>query len=113
MDLRKRNTQIVEKMDKITEDIWKNKKGINEELISCIKEINAVMKEFIGRVEEFRGYGVDIPEDVILSQLRNLMDGFEQRDSILLADSMEYELKNTILFYNDILSELEKEQVTS
>ena len=42
--------------------------------------------------------------------MKNLMTGFEKRDTVLLADTMEYEIKNTLLFYNDILKELAKEQ---
>ena len=51
-----------------------------------------------------------MPEDIILTQMKNLMTGFEKRDTVLLADTMEYEIKNTLLFYNDILKELAKEQ---
>jgi hypothetical protein len=111
MDLIKRNTEQIAEIDRLVENIWENVNVNNKAMIACIKNLNGILKEFIGRIEEFLSYGVDIPEEVILTQMKNLMDGFENQDSVLLADTLEYEIKNTILFYNDILNELEKEQV--
>lgn len=110
MELVEKNEELLRRIDDIIDKIWKNQREFNKELTSCIKDINEMMRSFIGRIEEFKNYGVDIPEDIILSQIKNLMNGYENKDSILLADTMEYEIKNTILFYNDILIELDKEQ---
>lgn len=106
-----RNTRILSELDQVVQGLWENDKDINKQLVACIKDINQILKEFMNRIKEFQSYGVDIPEEVVLTQMRNLMDGFENRDSVLLADTLEYEIKNTILFYNDILTELSKEQV--
>lgn len=111
MDILERNNCVLEKLDSIVKKLWENTDNINSELIQCMKSLNEVLKEFIGRIDEFRGYGVEVPENIILTQMKNLMEGFEKGDSILLADTMEYEIRNTILFYNDILTELAKEQV--
>ena len=111
--LLERNQRLLDKIHDVTDEIWENQGGNNRKIIECIKEINVVLQEFIQRIEEFRQYGVDIPEQVILEQMRNLMSGFESKDSVLLADTMDYEITNTILFYNDILTELEKEQESS
>jgi len=110
VELIEKNEKLLIQIDAIVDKIWKNQKNLNKELASCIKDINGILRDFIGRIEEFKNYGIEVPEDVILNQIKNLMNGYEEKDSILLADTMEYEIKNTILFYTDILNELEKEQ---
>lgn len=110
MELIERNEQVINMMDTCIQNLWESTGTGNKELISCIKKLNLILKEFTDRVPEFQKLGVDVPEDIILTQMKNLMTGFEKRDTILLADTMEYEIKNTLLFYNDILKELAKEQ---
>lgn len=110
MELIERNEQVIDMMDTCIQNLWESSGAGNKELISCIKKLNLVLKEFTDRVPEFQKLGVDVPEDIILTQMKNLMTGFEKRDTVLLADTMEYEIKNTLLFYNDILKELAKEQ---
>lgn len=111
MNLLERNEEILGKIEDLSIKIWGNADNLNQEISLCMKEVNTILKEFIQRIEEFQSYGVEVPQDVILSQMRNLVEGFENRDRVLLADTLEYEIFNTILFYNDILKELEKEQV--
>ena len=103
MELIERNEQVIDMMDTCIQNLWESTGAGNKELIGCIKKLNLVLKEF-------QKLGVDVPEDIILTQMKNLMTGFEKRDTVLLADTMEYEIKNTLLFYNDILKELAKEQ---
>ena len=96
MDKRKRNEELLIRIDEITQILWKNQGDGNKAIVSCVKQVNEVLKEFFARISEFQGYGVDIPQDVLLTQLRNLMNGFEQRDMVLLADTLEYEVKNKV-----------------
>lgn len=109
MEQIERNKELIKQLQTCADRLWENKGIGNKELISCIKSVNVVLKEFVGRISEFESMGVSIPQEIILTQLRNLMDGFEKKDTSLLADTLEYEIKNTLLFYNDILAEIEKE----
>ena len=67
--------------------------NVREKINPCIIEIQTVLKEFMDRVSEFQKLGVDIPMNVILEQLNNMVSGMEYGDMILLADTLEYEIK--------------------
>lgn len=54
---------------------------------------------------KYKKVGIEIPEDVLIMQLNNLMDGIENKDVIKIADTLEYEICNTVDFYNELLQE--------
>ena len=110
MNLIERNNKLNKKIDIAVNDIWENMGNVREKINPCIIEIQTVLKEFMDRVSEFQKLGVDIPMNVILEQLNNMVSGMEYGDMILLADTLEYEIKNTILFYTDILKAIENEK---
>ena len=76
-----------------------------------INKNNIVFTKFIEMTPKLQQLGVDIPMDVILQQLRNLVDAFEYRDSMLLVDTLKYEINDSLQLYLEILEQLEKENI--
>ncbi|MBQ3544342.1 MAG: hypothetical protein IJA34_05065 [Lachnospiraceae bacterium] len=72
---------------------------------------NIVFTEFIEMIPKLQQLGVDIPIEVILQQLKNLVDAYEYRDSMLLADTLRYEINDSLQVYLEILEQLEKENI--
>lgn len=90
-------------------------KGEDSKAFSQSQEIindnNIVFTEFIKMIPKLQQLGVDIPMDVILQQLKNLVEAFEYRDSMLLDDTLRYEINDSLQVYLEILEQLEKENI--
>lgn len=81
------------------------------ELKDTIPKINAIFTELIDVIIKLKNLGVEISEEVVIQQLKNLREAYEYKDSMLLADTLRYELKDTLIFYLEIIQELEKENI--
>lgn len=67
-----------------------------------MERLNNVIMEFIDRIPEFKKMDIDVPEDVLLNQINNLVEGYENKDNALLADTLEYEITEALLMYQEI-----------
>lgn len=67
-----------------------------------MESLNNVIVEFIDRIPEFKKKSIDVPEDILLSQINNLVEGYENKDNALLADTLEYEITEALLMYQEI-----------
>lgn len=79
-----------------------------KEISRIMPEINNLIMKLISEIPYYRQLGVDLPDDVILAQLNNLLEAFEQKDTIMLADSLKYELADTLEVYKEILTQLDQ-----
>lgn len=68
--------------------------------------VNAHMKELIDTMtavvewaQQLIRNGEDFPLDVVLQQIQNLNEAYTAKDEILLADTLEYEIKNALYIY--------------
>lgn len=77
-----------------------------KEISEIMPGLNGIITKLISEIPYYRQLGVDLPEDVIIAQLNNLLDAFEQKDMVMLADSLKYELSDTLQVYEEILTQL-------
>lgn len=71
-----------------------------------------IMTSFIESIDKLREHDIDIPADVLISQLNNLLDAYENNDYVMLADSLHYELTEAVKLYVEIMEELAKDNVS-
>lgn len=88
-----------------------DKKEGFEKFNSLINELTNILSEILDGKEIFSRLEVKFPEEVIIQQINNLADAIENKDVILLTDTLNYEIKNTLLFYIDVINELEKNNI--
>lgn len=62
-----------------------------------------IMVTFINEIDQYNAMGLQIPKDILIHQLRNLMEAYESQDVIMLADVLKYEINEGLLFYKEIL----------
>lgn len=67
-----------------------------------LKDLIAVYMQLIQDLPGLKARGIDLPEDVILQQVKNLDDAVAHKDMILLRDTMKYEVLNTLQVYREI-----------
>ena len=82
-----------------------------EKLNGMMNELTNILGEIIDGKEIFSKLEVEFPEEIVIQQINNLADAIENKDTILLADTLNYEIKNTLLFYIDVINELEKNNI--
>lgn len=88
-----------------------DKKDGFEKLNSMMNELTNILGEMLDGKEIFNKLEVEFPEEVVIQQINNLADAIEHKDTMLLADTLNYEIKNTLLFYVDVINELEKNNI--
>lgn len=81
------------------------------ELKDIMPLINSIFTELINVIIKLKTLGIEVSEEVVIQQLKNLLEAYEYRDSMLLADTLLYEIKDTLIFYLEIMQELEKENI--
>lgn len=77
-----------------------------EQFQQLMPKIQRIITSLIENIPKYREMGVDLPEDIILTQLSNLLTAVEHRDIILLSDTLQYEIINTIQVYKEILEQI-------
>lgn len=82
-----------------------------QKLASVVANVNGVLAELINNIPKLCQYDINIPSDVILQQLNNMLEAYENRDTILLSDTLHYEITDTLQFYKEILQECIKENI--
>lgn len=104
--------ELIEENIRICEKIYKgNDSKAFSESQETINNNNIVFTEFIEMIPKLQQLGVDIPMDIILQQLKNLVEAYEYRDSMLLLDTLRYEINDSLQLYLEILEQLEKENI--
>lgn len=74
----------------------------SEMFLKQFSRINSIYAELIEKAEYYKEKEIEIPTEVLVMQLQNLLDAYENKDIIMLADTLEYEVNNAILFYEEI-----------
>lgn len=80
--------------------------GAQQIIGETVENVNNIYLGYINRTDELEGRGIEVPTDILLSQMQNLMTAIDSKDIIMLADTLLYEIKEGILFFIDIENEL-------
>jgi len=96
---------LQEKITSISEQLYRNDLVIaNQGLEEVFPEISTVYLSFINNSEKYSEKGIDIPLNILISQMKNLIEAYESKDIIMLADTLKYEIYNGLSFCDDVLN---------
>lgn len=94
-------------LDKIENIIINLRQGKDREAYKDINEqmpvINELFVDIIRNINIFKENGIDVSGNIIMMQLENMVDGLENKDDVKLADTLEYEISQTINVYKEIM----------
>lgn len=76
-----------------------------------VANINGIFTELIDNIPKLWQYDIDIPSDVIIQQLNNMLESYEKKDVMMLTDTLRYEITDTLQFYKEVLQECIKENI--
>lgn len=68
-----------------------------------LDDISKLLNIFIRIIPSLKDMGIDIPEEIIEAQINNMQEGLEHRDYILIADTLKYEINDTLAVIDDLM----------
>lgn len=106
-DIRKELTDIRNKIDDCVVALIMDTDDVVESTVKPLTgDISYIFQSFISDAGELAAMGVELPVDVIVSQLKRYMSAADMYDTIALADVLKYEIMDTVSVYMDIQEEL-------
>ena len=75
-------------------------------LAECMPYITEHMNAFINNIPKYNELGADIPQNVVLTQISNLFDGIKNKDVLLIADTLKYEILPSLQVYSEISAQI-------
>ena len=104
--------EIIEEINKFYIGICQGKgEYVNNELATALPKITKYMTELVQVVIKIKEYGVDIPVEVLTQQMSNLLDGYDHMDYMQIADTLHYEITDSMRLYIEIIEELKKNNI--
>lgn len=97
------------KIDYIIDNIYSREVNIYEEIKNIIPGINKQYENLIVLIPSLIEIGVEISVEGVISQLRALLTAVEQKNKVSIYDVLKYEIKDTIEFYEEIITTMSEE----
>lgn len=70
-----------------------------------LTDINKMLAKLLDDIPKLCQYGINIPTDIVLKQLSNMLEAYENRDIIMMMDTLHYEISDTLQLYKEIIQE--------
>lgn len=99
--------RLLEKQQKVILELRQNQEHAVAHTAEVLPELVQIFQELLGMAEDHTE-DVEIPTDILLQQLENFERFYRQGDIVQLADTLEYEMKETVSFYLEILKNMEQ-----
>ena len=98
--------QTLMQIEILATKLWQQK-DIYDEIPKINYILGKIYKELINKVKQ---YGItEIKIDDLVQQLRDLKQGMENEDTVLLADTFNYKIYRTVELYKQII-DIEEEE---
>ena len=94
-------------LKELIQQLRQNRENIFCEVDRTIPAITKFLSDFLSEEEEWRKIGITIAVDVVNQQIKNLGEAYINKDVVMLADTFEYEIMNTMELYIQIKRGLE------
>lgn len=93
---------VINDMDEIIDNIYSDDAQLYMKINNIVRSISDLIYEFMNLIPSLNEIGMNISEDDILSQIKKLMYGIEKKDKVVIYDSIGFEIRDTLIFYNEI-----------
>lgn len=101
--------ETMEKTDKLIKEIYKEDINFYEAFLELYPYIKSSYEEFIELLPNLNAIGLDIKLERLVQDMRDISDAIEKRDKVLLFDTLNYRVKETLGWYRQIKDIMEEE----
>lgn len=94
---------LLKKVDNTAELLYMNRlQEADLNLAEVFPEIRSIYLDIINLGMDNNRTMTEIPVEILLSQLKNLIEAYDAKDIIMLADTLRYEIKEGLHFCKEI-----------
>lgn len=97
-DVKKLRTRI----ESIMIGLRQNRDRIMNQVNEVIPQISLFLNDFLNETIEQTHDGQNFPVEIFLQQIKNWNESYTYKDIVMMADTLEYELMETVEFYIQI-----------
>lgn len=99
--------EVIEKINEMLEKMYDANYNVYVGLTQVLPFIDIIYQTFLKMVPQLNEIGMELDAEGILQQLRDVISAIEKKDKVLLFDCLYYEIKETLLLYQEIESIME------
>lgn len=92
----------------MTGNIYNGDFNIYSDLEKILPHIEKYYREFIELIPQLNNIGMEIDMKTLVNQIKTLSAALEKRDSIIIFDTLRYEVKDTLRLYDEIKEIMEQ-----
>lgn len=89
-------------LKELIQQLRQNRENVFREVDGMIPAVTSFLSDFLSEEKEWGAVGIDIAVDVVNQQIRNFEEAYINKDIVMLADTFEYEIMNTMELYIQI-----------
>ena len=101
--------QLIMEVNDLTKNMFREDYNIYMKFNNLFPYIHKYYQELIGLIPTLKSIGLGIDSRKVLDQLRGLSEAIEKRDTILLFDTLHYEVTDTLNLFKEIKEIMEQE----
>ncbi len=90
------------KIEGIMVELRQNRDKIMNQVNEVIPEISLFLNDVLNECVEQKDNDKNLPIDILIQQVKNWNESYTYKDIVMMADTIQYELMETIEFYIQI-----------
>lgn len=90
------------KIEGIMVELRQNRDRIMNHVNEVIPEISLFLNDVLNECVEQKDNDKNLPIDILIQQVKNWNESYTYKDIVMMADTIQYELMETIEFYIQI-----------
>jgi len=96
---------LLERIRYVSLELYKNNLiGVADEIFEMFPKINQILLKLISDGNRYKEIGIEVPQSILILQVKNFLESFEQKDVLMLADTMKYEIYEGLSYYRELLT---------
>lgn len=93
---------LLKKIDSMIQKIYQSENEIYKDLDESMPSVQQHYIKFLEMIPELQKEGIEIDSNIILQQLKNLSAAIENKDTVLLYDTLQFEVKPLLEVYQEV-----------
>ena len=96
---------LLERIVYVSRELYKNNlNGVADEIREMFPKINQILLKLIGDSVRYEQIGIEVPQNILILQVKNFLEAYENKDVLMLADTMKYEIYEGLSYYRELLT---------
>lgn len=108
MDITEQIVTVIDELNEVSIKLWQCNEESYKEFEKKCADWMRIINQVLTDLSIWKQQNNDIALDVIFQQIKNLENALQYKDDFMLADTLKYEISNTLNYYLEIVNEYGK-----